>query len=177
MRSIRRLLAPAALTLALCLAAVRPAPAADDTDAFVTEYRAWAVAVLTAVHADTTHDQDRRATFAVHEDPTKYVRCTFLAADTRIRCDASSGYYTAPAGQPRKYRLGKDLRDALYALGFDLDDSEGDFQTFIPMTGADDIATAADVALRTLHDIYGATNIDVDAPIAPPQVQPLAPAK
>lgn len=174
-----------AMLTAVAFAAVLPAAsglaAADDEAAFVARYRTDVAGVLAAIHADKTHEENRSALFALHGDAAKYVKCALIGKDTRIVCNASSGYFSAPQGQPRLYKIDHEGRQALKALGYDLDDSQGDFQLFLPLAGDADVSGAADTVLKTLYDVYAvrppAEIVDVTAPLAVPQSRPLAEAK
>lgn len=172
-----------AFAFAAALPAASVLAAADDEAAFVARYHADATGILAAIHADTAHpDQKQRfVTFSIHQDPTKYVKCGWIAKDTVIECDAASGYFSAPQGQPRLYKIEHVGRVALKGLGYDLDDSEGDFQLFNPLNSPADIPATADTALKTLYEVYGvrppAQTIDAEAPLAAPQARPLADGK
>lgn len=163
------------------VASLPTAFAADDEAAFVARYRTDVAGVLATIHADKTHEDHRDAVFSLHGDPAKYVKCALIGKDTRIECDASSGYFSAPEGQPRLYKIAHDGREALKALGYDLDDSQGDFQIFLPLATDADLTGAADIVLKTLYEIYAvrppAQIVDVTAPLAVPQPRPLAEAK
>jgi len=101
-----------------------------------------------------------------------YVQCMFFDNRSKLRCDAWSGYYSTKPGEPRKFYLPPDAVAALSRLGFDTDDSRGNFRLELDLgRAAPNFNATADLILTALHDAYGARydmNLGFVAPFAPP---------
>ena len=151
--------------------AVAGAARADPADlaGFLAAYRCDLVERLRMIHADRT-PKDRYLILAIKEGPRGYVQCLFVENDTRLLCEAESGFYEPKAGEPRRFRVRPEGVAALARLGFSTDDSKGNYQRLIPLDGSDDFAGVADVILTALYEAYGArmdSELEWQAPLAP----------
>jgi hypothetical protein len=164
----------AAIRLA-AIAAVTMLPdgavAQDSLRALLIEYRCPVVDRLERIHAagDPASQQDRFIAMTVAEHPHGYVQCIFFAHRTKLLCEASSGYYYEEPGRPPRFRLSPPALAALARLGFDMDDSQGNFQMELEVGAEPDFNRIADLILRALHDGYGAraeTKLRFNAPFA-----------
>lgn len=102
--------------------------------------------------------------------PHGYVQCIFSDDRTRMLCEAASGFYHDLPQVPRTFHLAPAAIAALARLGFDTDDSKGNFQSEFAIGLEPDFNAVAELMLTALHDGYGARAGDrlrVDAPLAP----------
>ena len=119
---------------------------------------------------DPSVQMDRYIAVTVPEHPHGYVQCMFYDHDTKMLCEASSGFYFGQPGAPRTFRLGPDAIAALGRLGFSTDDSQGNFRSEFDVGKSPDFNAIADFILAALHDGYGAradANLRFNAPFAP----------
>ena len=120
-------------------------------------------------YGDPTNQMDRYISVTVKEHPHGYVQCAFYDNDTKIRCEASSGYYFNKPGEPRTFRLDRDRIADLARLGFATDDSNGNFYVDLDVGTPPNFHAIADFILTALHDGYGAkanSNLQFNAPLA-----------
>ena len=97
---------------------------------------------------------------AVRGKAQAYVQCLLMNKDTRMLCEASSGYFAVLPGQRRPSEMPMSKVAALDAAGFDTDTSDGNYQRMLPIRNVDaDFSGAADLLLSLLHDIYDARSI------------------
>ena len=127
-----------------------------DLRAFLTTYRCTVIERLQIIHDDRERKMDRFLVLALRFRPQNYVQCLFLDGDTRMLCEASSGFYATLPVENRRYWLRPERVAALARLGFSSDDSEGNFQKLIGFDGEPDLAAIADLILSTLYEVYGA---------------------
>ena len=93
-----------------------------------------------------------------------YVQCLFFDNDTKLLCEAASGYYD----RPNRSRLSDEALATLQLLGFDMDDSQGNFIARLDAAQAGDLTKAAELMLSALYDAYGshrATSLEFYAPL------------
>ena len=161
--------------VAVILAATAPALAEEmpaSLRELLIEYRCPVVDRLERVYEAGDHAKhaDRFLAVTVPEHPFGYVQCMFLEKRTVILCEASSGYYATQQGAPR-VRLPAEAITALAELGFDADDSKGNFQATATLSKTPpDFNYLADFILETLHAVYGAratSKLRFNAPFAP----------
>jgi hypothetical protein len=138
--------------------------------ALLVAYRCDVVKRLEQIYVtgDPTSDRDRFIAVTVPGHPHGYVQCMFHDNQTALYCEASSGFYYAKDGQPR-FRQSSATIAALAQMGFDTDDSNGNFNIDLPIADTPDFNAAADFILRALHDGYGARGdmmLRINAPFA-----------
>jgi hypothetical protein len=143
-----------------------------DPAVFLAAYRCDVVARLTMIHANhTSHRSDNRYLILdLQAGQRGFVQCLFDEGDAQILCEAESGYYPHNPAQPREFRVDPKGVAALARLGFSTDDSEGNYQRVISLSGPYDYATVADVMLTALYEVYGArmdSKLEWQAPLAP----------
>jgi hypothetical protein len=100
---------------------------ASDMEAFVSAYRC----PLTHQFEELSRRPDggaghhRFLVLSLSSSAQSYVQCLFPSQGAELLCEASSGYYAQPIGEPSRYRLSPDAVAALAALGFSTDDGDG----------------------------------------------------
>ena len=166
-----------AVTLGLVVAAPpaagqalpRAADEAMSLNTFLLNYRCAVVERLAIIHENREQGTNRYFVLSLKHRMQSYVQCIFLDGDQRMLCEAASGYYATPAVQDRAYRLPPHRVATLARLGFDTDDSQGNFQKMIEFDGAPDLAAVADLILSTLYEVYDArvgSNLKWHSPLA-----------
>jgi hypothetical protein len=138
---------------------------------FLAVYRCDVVHRLEQIYAtgDPASTRDRYIAITVPEHPHGYVQCMFYDHQTKLLCEASSGFYFMKSGEPRFHQPPQTIA-TLAQLGFSTDDSAGNFRTDFDLTALPDFNAMADFILRTLFDGYGArpeTNLKFNVPFAP----------
>lgn len=157
---------------AFMFASASPAAAASASDltAFLALYRCDVVERLRMIHANPTSKDDRFLIIGLQDPPEAYVQCLFNDDDSKILCEAASGFYSQEAGEPRGFRVTSQALAALARLGFSTDDSKGNYRRMIDLTGSGDYTVIADLLLSALYQVYGA-GLDSrsiwEAPLAP----------
>jgi hypothetical protein len=157
MTPLRSLLA--LMTMGLAAApSIAAAQSAATLRALLVEYRCPVVDRLERIHeaGDPASALDRFLAVTVPEHPHGYVQCMFREQRMRLLCEASSGFYFGKAGEPRRFYLSPEAIVSLNALGFDVDDSEGNFRANFDIAADPDFNAIADFILKALHDGYGA---------------------
>jgi hypothetical protein len=162
----------AALGLIAALMVSQAAAARDSFHDLLSVYRCEVVHRLEQIYAtgDPASDRDRFIAVTVPGHPHGYVQCIFHDNQTALYCEAASGYWYDKEGSPRTFRQSPEAVAALARLGFDTDDSKGNFKTDIGLADPPDFNAAADFILRALHDGYGARgdmNLRFNVPFAP----------
>lgn len=161
---------------AVCLAALlwanEAAVAADSFRDLQVAYRCEVVRRLEQIHATGNPASDRNRYLAV--SPANrlqhYVQCIFHDVNTKVTCEAASGFYLTKPEEPRRYRASSATIAALAQLGFDIDDSAGNFKIERSVGSPPDLNALADFILRALHDGYGVranVALKFNAPFAP----------
>jgi hypothetical protein len=84
------------------------------------------------------------------------VQCIFLDDDTRMLCEAASGFYASATPESRIHFLPASRIAALGWLGFSTDDTEGNFQLMIDFDGEPNLDAVAEIVLTALYEVYGA---------------------
>lgn len=138
----------------------------------LTEYRCDIVDRLERIHTvvDPSSLDNRFIVVVLPTHPHGFVQCLFDDDGTRMLCEASSGYYYDLPDTPRTFHLDPTSIAALARLGFDTDDSKGNFVAEFAIGHEPDFNAVADLILTALHDGYGARpgdRLDVTAPLAP----------
>lgn len=137
---------------------------------FLAKYRCSVIQRLRMIYTNRDREMDRYLILASRHDGAHYTQCLFIDNDTRVLCEASSGYYTALEGQPRLYNPGPTTRAQLAKLGFSLDDLDGNFQRFHPVRNDDDLGAIANLLLSTMYLAYRVRHpvltVEVEAPLA-----------
>ena len=147
------------------------AEARDSFHDLLSVYRCEVVHRLEQIYefGDLANDRDRFIAITVPSHPHGYVQCMFHNNGTEIYCEASSGFYYDKENAPRTFRQPQQTIDALARLGFDTDDSEGNFRIDFVIGVQPNFNAIADFMLRALHDGYGARgqmSLKFDAPFA-----------
>ena len=154
------------------LMAGQGAAASDSFRDLLVVYRCEVVHRLEQIYAtgDPASDRNRFIAVTVPGRPHSYVQCIFHDRQTGLYCEAASGWWHGKAGEPRTFRQPPETIAALARMGFDTDDSEGNFKADLDVDDTPDFNAAADFILRALHDGYGARgemNLQFNAPFAP----------
>ncbi len=117
-------------------------------------------------------DNKKRERFLIiqpkHDLIGYFVQCLFNGATTEMLCEAASGFYSAKAGQPRKWQLSSDALDRLAVYGFERDSAAGNHRQIFKLN-ARPISHVTDMMLGALHDAYGVrieTPLEFKAPLA-----------
>ncbi|MGH8264654.1 MAG: TY-Chap domain-containing protein [Steroidobacteraceae bacterium] len=137
----------------------------------LVQYRCPVVDRLDRIYeaGDPASPRDRFLALTVEGHRHGYVQCMFVAGGTKLLCEAASGFYYDKPGTPRTFHQPADAVAALGRLGFDTDDSAGNFRIELDVAAPPDFNAIADFMLRTLHDGYGAradSNLKFNAPFA-----------
>jgi hypothetical protein len=134
-------------------------------DAFLAACQCQVFHILEIIHAHATTPHQRFLVLSLDGDQ-RYVQCLLLDNDTRMLCEASSGFY----GPPPRLGLSKRALASIAAQDFSMDGSHGNFQRALPIGERPDMWNAAGVMLETLYGGYGARlgrEIRMNAPFAP----------
>lgn len=163
-----RALLAAAVVIPVCAAAQE----ADTYHDLLVEYRCPVVDRLEQVYSagDPASSRHRFLAIEVPQTLQAYVQCKFHDNNTKLYCEASSGYYYDGPGVPRTFHQAASVIAALGRLGFSTDDSAGNFNVDLDVADPPDFNTLADFMLKALHDGYGArvdTKLRFNAPFAP----------
>jgi hypothetical protein len=147
-----------------------PASAANSFTDLQATYRCEVVRRLEQIYAtgDPRIDLNRYLAISLRATPNAYVQCIFHDNQSRVYCEASSGFW-GPRG-PRRLQLSTRAVAALAKLGFDTDGSAGNFKFDRDVDKSANFHPLADIMLRALHDGYGArshTQLTFAAPFAP----------
>ena len=164
--------AAAAAAIALVLSFTGVAAPRASLRALLVEYRCPVVDRLERIYeyGDPTVEMDRFIAVNLEGHPHGYVQCMFVQNQTRMVCEAASGFYFDEPGKPRTFRLHQNAIDALASLGFSTDDSNGNFQHEFDVGPVPDFNAIADFILGALHDGYGAradSQLTFNVPFAP----------
>jgi hypothetical protein len=160
-----------AATVAIMAATVGPA-AADSFHDLLVNYHCEVVNRLEQIFraGDPSKDRDRFIAITVPGRADNYVQCIFHDHETALYCEAASGYWHDKQGAPRTFHQPRRTIEGLARLGFDTDDSKGNFSIELPVARPPDFNAAADFILRALHDGYearGDMQLRFNAPFAP----------
>ena len=145
------------------------ANSAADLRAFVDTYRCEITLRLEQIHAHR-RPRDRYLIISPKHAPESYVQCIFVELDTKMLCEAASGFFAQPAGKSRRPVLPPEALASLGRLGFATDSTEGNFQQIISMNSETRLASIADLILSALYQGYGArlnSGIALQAPLGP----------
>ena len=124
----------------------------------LVQYRCPVVDRLERIYAtgDPTSSRHRFLTIAVPDYAQAYVQCMFHDSNTKLFCEAASGFYYDKPGQLRTFHQPANAVAALGRLGFSTDDLAGNFSIDIDVADPPDFNALADFMLEALHDGYGA---------------------
>jgi hypothetical protein len=169
--------AMATIVLMPCFgAAATDAPV--DLEAFRSKFRCDVLERLAYIHMHGDRaGPDRFIVVAVEGYPQAYVQCIFIDGDTKMLCEASSGYFAQLPGKQRRFRIKPRGVHILEELGFSIDDSDGNYQRMVELGRPADLLAIADLILTTLYRVYGAehaTALEFKAPLAPDSAPSLA---
>ena len=155
----------------------------DDEQNFIDTYRCAVLQRLDFIDAQQHSDEENR--FLVLDLPERplgfaqnYVQCHFEEHNTRLDCEAASGWW-AKAGQRTDF-LPKTSVSALAGLGFSTDDSHGNFVQVIAARDGNDRMAAAEMLLKALYRAYGArlsNRLTVTSPVTREKDAPLEPSR
>ena len=143
-----------------------------DLQAFLAVHRCAIVERFEIIHArgNPANSKDRFLAVTLRGQPQAYVQCLFFERDTKMSCEAASGFYAQKPEEPRRFRLAPEEVAALGRLGFSTDDSAGNFKREIEIGSPPNLGAVADLMLSALHDGYGArvkSRLKWSAPLAP----------
>jgi hypothetical protein len=161
------------VTVGLLAAVMMSQPAmADSFHNLLVVYRCEVVHRLEQIYrsGDPAVDHNRFIAVTVSDRPQAYVQCIFHDHQTRLYCEASSGFYYEKESVPRTFYQPPETIVALARLGFDTNDSVGNFKIDREVGSPPDFNAMADFILRALHDGYGAhaeMKLRFNAPFAP----------
>jgi hypothetical protein len=149
--------------------------AAQPTDTFhdlLVEYRCPVIDRLEQVYAagDPASSRHRFLAIEVPHAMQAYVQCIFHDNNTKLCCEAASGFYLDGPGEARTFHHPPAVIAALGRLGFSTDDSAGNFNVDLDVPNPPNFNTLADFMLKALHDGYGARadmKLQFNAPFAP----------
>lgn len=132
---------------------------------------------LQAIKHDRRKSDDRYLIVSL-DDANHYVQCLFYQRNQRILCEIASGFYMIP----RQHHVPPERMPALVALGYSLNDSEGNFQQRRRVHGDATLPDIAELFIRSLREVYGVTakaQFHYDAPLVsvPPPAQDYAGGK
>lgn len=149
-----------------------PSVRADSLHDLLVVYRCEVVNRLEQIYltGNPASHRNRYLAISVPRRIQAYVQCIFHDNNTKIYCEAASGFWYSKKGEPRTFRQTPEAIDALAGLGFDIDDSAGNFNIDREIGTPPDFNALADFMLRALHDGYGARgnmNLEFNAPFAP----------
>jgi len=155
----------------LCAATPLHATAAEDTEArrgFIERYHCELTTRLAMIR-DTPAAKDKFLTIFPKAKRGVYVQCLFNEEGDQVYCEASSGYYRAPAGETWAPDMPQTAVSALKSLGFETNIERGNFWQEMAITGGGDLDDVADLMLGALFDAYGVRlglTLDIRAPLA-----------
>lgn len=125
-------------------------------DAFLKAYSAPVYDALSHIYSFGMTEHER---FLVLATPRHaYVQCMLHDNDTRIYCEASSGFYKN--GQPA---LSKKALETIRQQGFDMNADTGNYSLDMPLHGDAGLKRAASLMLKTLYLGYAADIGEVTA--------------
>jgi hypothetical protein len=161
-----------ALAMALLIVGSAHAQAADDLRAFLANHRCAVVERLELIHArgNRSRSHNRFLVVALEQHGQSYVQCLFVTQDTRMLCEAASGFYAQRTGEPRRFRLAPEAVAALGRLGFSTDDTQGNYRRELELGRPPKLVAVADLMLSALYEGYGArldTRLKLTAPMVP----------
>ena len=164
----RQALLAAALLMPRC-AAAQELPTYHD---LLVQYRCPVVDRLEQIYAagDPASSLHRFLVIEVPHVMQAYVQCKFHDNNTKLYCEAASGFYYDGPGAPRTFHHPPSAVAALGRLGFSTDDTAGNFNVDLDVADPPNFNTLADFMLKALHDGYGARASDdlkFNAPFAP----------
>lgn len=144
---------------------------ASELERFLLDNRCAVLERLAYIH---THGDvagpNRFLILAIKNFPQRYVQCLFLEGDSKILCEASSGFYFNKPDEPRQLTVKPHKEEILGRLGFSTDVSEGNYQRMIELGNPPDLLEVADLMLTTLYEVYGAqvgVVLELEAPLVP----------
>lgn len=171
---IKRRYAMVGIVLLLCgmRGAVGQEARRDSFHDLQLAYRCEIVRRLERIYStgNPASDYDRFIAVTVPNRAQAYVQCLFHDNNTKIYCEAASGFWAGGKGKPRTFYQPPETVAALARLGFDSDDSAGNYKHDRAIATPPDFNQLADFILRALHDGYGArdtTRLIFNAPFAP----------
>jgi hypothetical protein len=166
-----------ALILVAVLAPLLAAPAARarmsrSFHALLEVYRCEVVHRLEQIYAagDPASTRNRYIAVSVPGRMQAYVQCMFHDRESKLYCEAASGFYFDKKDVPRTFHQPPETVAALARLGFSVDDLAGNFKIDFEVADPPDFNAMADFILRALYDGYGARgnmNLRFNAPFAP----------
>jgi hypothetical protein len=144
---------------------------AASLETFLNQYRCSVVDRLERIYAkgDPVTHPDKYLIVHIPPRQEHYVQCIFYAPG-KVYCEAASGFFFEPSGQPRTMYLPPDAIGALGRLGFSTDDSNGNFKIEFDVADPPNFNVIADLMLKALYDGFGAradTELACEAPYAP----------
>lgn len=148
-----------------------PADAAETgtLEEFLERYHCEVTARLQILYG-RNEPLNRYITIGVRGNSDKFVQCLFEDDNSGVLCEAASGFYSAKAGEPRRFSLDQAGRAKVKAFGFYDDDSTGNFSQIIGVNSAAKLPVLAHMMLSVLYDVYGAhakSELWIRAPLAP----------
>ena len=149
----------------------------SELDQFLLDYRCAVLERLAYIH---THGDvagpHRFLVVAIENFSQRYVQCLFQDNDSKILCEASSGFYFTKPDEPRRLRFKPDKEKILEKLGFSTDGSEGNYQRMMELGNPPNLLKVADLMLTALFEVYGAREgiaLEMTAPLVPDGAIPL----
>ncbi len=130
-------------------------PAADDVHKFVAMYKCEVVNLLERIHAQPIIDERIRYLILSADRDADYVQCALDDHDTKIHCEAASGFYDKGS----KRTFSPEVLAVIAKQGFATDAKQGNFQFDLPIKGPE---TYDVVANRLLNTLYLGYKTDVD---------------
>ncbi len=164
--------AGAVLALAVSLVASSAGASPDTRLELLQKYRCALADRLQRLYdaGDPAQDHNRFIVAAMPAPRHGYVQCLFHDNETRVLCEAASGFYETKPGLPRTAHLATEKIAALARLGFSTDDRAGNFSVDRAVAIPPDFGALADFILDALYAGYDARAgdmLDFEAPFAP----------
>ncbi|MEQ1696798.1 MAG: hypothetical protein ABL901_13245 [Hyphomicrobiaceae bacterium] len=138
---------------------------------FVDRYHCEVTARLQILYGKdkSTEPRDRFISINAKTHLDRYVQCLFEDDNSSVLCEVASGYFSAKAGQPRRFSLDQAGREKIKAFGFSDDDSKGNFRQIVGVKGEANLPVLARMMLSVLYEAYGVdlkSELDIRAPLA-----------
>jgi hypothetical protein len=123
---------------------------------FLDTYQCPLTHQLELVHGNKTRATSRFILLSLDKASQRYVQCIFKEADTKILCEASSGFHGPRIASQQTFRVSQAGLKALSELGFSIAETEGNYQLLITPPASQDFKSVAALMLTALFRGYGA---------------------
>ena len=162
-----------ATAMGLACSASASSPVDDDLRIFIDMHRCAIIERLEMIQMEPRVGPDPKNRYLI-VSPVQhignYAQCIFFEDDSKMYCEAASGFFLTKPGQPNPTWLSPESRAAVVSLGYSLDDSKGNFAQKITLSTETSLSSIAELLLTTLHRVYSARSymrLELKAPLAP----------